>query len=63
MRYHTLCKSILKCGFPTKGKELTQFVLFEVLRVLIFEYLGFDDFGRFGTKTCKIQVRLWNKKF
>ena len=27
----TLCKSILKCGFPTKGIELTRFVLFEVL--------------------------------
>ena len=29
--YGTLCKSILKCGFPTKGIELTRFVLFEVL--------------------------------
>ena len=29
-----MCKSILKCGFPTKGIELTRFILFEVLRVL-----------------------------
>ena len=33
LRYRTLCKSILKCGFPTKGIELTQFVLFEILGV------------------------------
>ena len=33
VRYRTRCKSILKCGFPTKGIELTQFVLFEVLGV------------------------------
>ena len=31
LRYHTLCTSMLKCGFPTKGIKLTQFVLFEVL--------------------------------
>ena len=30
-RYHTLCKSILKSGFPTKGIELTRFVLFRIL--------------------------------
>ena len=29
LRYCTLCKSILKCGFATKGIELTRFVLFE----------------------------------
>ena len=34
LRYHTLCKGILKCRFPTKVIELTQFELFEVLRVL-----------------------------
>ena len=33
LRYRTLCKRILKCGFPTKCIELTQFVLFEVLGV------------------------------
>ena len=33
LRYCTLRKSILKCGFPTKGIKLTQFVLFEVLGV------------------------------
>ena len=33
LKYRTLCKSILKCGFSTKGIELTQFVLFEVVGV------------------------------
>ena len=33
LRYHNLCKSILKCGFPTEDIEVTQFVLFEVLGV------------------------------
>ena len=33
LRYCTLCKSVLKGGFPTKGIELRQFVLFEVLGV------------------------------
>ena len=33
LRYRTLCISILKYGFPTKCTKLTQFVLFEVLRV------------------------------
>ena len=33
LRHRTLCTSILKCGFPTKGTELTRLVLFEVLRV------------------------------
>ena len=33
LRYRTLCKSILKCGFPTKGMELTRFELFGVLGV------------------------------
>ena len=33
LRYRTLWKSILKCGFPTKGIELTRFVLFEILGV------------------------------
>ena len=33
LRCRTMCKSILKWGFPTKGIELTQFLLFEVLGV------------------------------
>ena len=33
LRYRTLCKSIIKCGFPTKGIELTRFVLFEILEL------------------------------
>ena len=33
LRYRTLCKSILKCGFPTKGIELTRFILFEILEL------------------------------
>ena len=33
LRYRTLCKNILKCGFPTKGIKLTRFMLFEVLGV------------------------------
>ena len=33
LRYCTLCKSILKCGFPTKCIELTRFVPFEILGV------------------------------
>ena len=49
--------------FPTKGIELTQFVLLEILGVLSFELLGLDHFGRFSTKICEIQVRLWNKEF
>ena len=55
LRYRTLCRNILKCRFQTKGIELTPFVTFEVV--------GLDHFGRFGTKICKIQVRLWNNKF
>ena len=31
LRSGTLCKSIPKCRFPTKGIELTWFVLFEIL--------------------------------
>ena len=33
LRYRTLRKSILKCGFPIKGIELTRLVLLEVLGV------------------------------
>ena len=33
LRYRTLCTSILKCGFLTKGIELTRLVLFEVLEM------------------------------
>ena len=33
LRYRTLCTSIVKYGFPAKCTKLTQFVLFEVLRV------------------------------
>ena len=32
-RYLTLRTSILKCGFPTKGIDLTRLVLFEVLQI------------------------------
>ena len=63
LRYRTLCKSTLKCEFPTKGIELTRFVRFEVLGEPQLEYLGLDQFSRFGTKICEIQVRLLNKKF
>ena len=46
LRYRTLCKSILKCGFPTKGIEL--YGLYFLTQA---EYLSFEDhFGRFGTK-------------
>ena len=34
LRYRTLCKSIRKCRFPTKGIELARFVLFEVVGAL-----------------------------
>ena len=37
LKYHTLCTSILKCAFPTKGIKLTQFVLLEVPQCLSFE--------------------------
>ena len=33
LKYRTLCNSILKCGFLTKGVELTWFVIFEILGV------------------------------
>ena len=29
LRYRTLCTNILKCGFLTKGIELTQLAFFE----------------------------------
>ena len=58
LRYHTLCTNILKCGFPTKGIELTQLEFFEGTRVLSFEALGLDYLGRFGMKICGIQVKL-----
>ena len=67
LRYRTLCKSLLKYRFPTKGIELTWFLLFEILlrysEYISFDALGLDHFGRFGTKICEIQVRLWHKKF
>ena len=62
LRYRNLCKSILKCGFPAKGIELTRFFL-KYSEYLRFEILGLDHFGRFGTKVCEIQARLWSKKF
>ena len=34
LRHRTLCKSTPKCGFSTKGIELTRFVLFEILGLL-----------------------------
>ena len=33
LSYHTLCTSMLTCGLPTKGIELTPFILFEVFGV------------------------------
>ena len=33
LRYRTLCTNILKCGFPTKGIELTKLKFFEGPRV------------------------------
>ena len=58
LRYRTLCTNILKCKFPTKGIELTRLEFFEGPRVLSFEALGLDHFGRFGTKICGKQVKL-----
>ena len=49
---------ILKCGFPTKGIEVTRLNFFESSRVLSFEGLGLDHFGSFSTKICRIQVKL-----
>ena len=67
LRYRTLCKSILKYGFPTKGIELTRFALFEILlrysKYLSLEALGLDEFGRFGRKICKIKLRLWRNYY
>ena len=58
LRYRTLCTNILKCKFLTKGIELTRLEFFEGPRVLSFEALGLDHFGRFGTKICGKQVKL-----
>ena len=33
LRYRILCKSILKCGFSSKGIKLTRFIPFEVVGV------------------------------
>ena len=63
MRYHILCKSILKCKFSAKGIKLTLFVLLRYLECLSFEVPPLGLFGRYHNKICKIQVRLWNKKF
>ena len=60
-RYRTLRTTILKCGLPTKGIELTRLVLFEVLEMP--QPRGLDHFGWYGTKICEIQVKLWSKKF
>ena len=38
LRYRTPCKSILKCGFSTKGIELARFVLFKILGVPYEQY-------------------------
>ena len=57
LRYLTLFKSKLKCGFPTKGIKLTWFVLFSGTRSgSAFRYFGLDHFRRYLTKICKIQV-------
>ena len=58
LRSRTLCTNILKCKFPTKGIELTRLEFFEGPRVLSFEALGLDHFGRFGTKICGKEVKL-----
>ena len=44
LRYRTLRTSILKCGFPTKGIELTRLVLFEVLEMPQLRVLRFKPF-------------------
>ena len=59
----TLCTNILECEFPTKNIELTRVEFFEGPRVLGFEALGSDHFGRFGTKICGKQLRLWSENF
>ena len=53
LRQRTLCKSILKCRFPTKGIELTWFVLFEVLRVLSFDVPWFRPFLKVQYKNLR----------
>ena len=63
LRYCTLCTSILKYGFPTKGIELHGSYFLRYWKYLSFEIHGVDHFGRFGTKTWEIQARLWNKIF
>ena len=55
-RYRALRTSILKCGFATKGIELTRFVLFEVLEIPQLRSASVQ-------KICGIQVKLWSKKF
>ena len=63
LRYRTLCRNILKCKFPTKGIELTRSNFLKAHWCLSFEALGLDHFGRFGTKICGKQVKLWSKIF
>ena len=58
LRYRSPCTNILKCRFPTKDIELTWLKFFEGPRILSFEALGLDHFCRFGTKICRIQVKL-----
>ena len=52
-----------KMRFPTKGIQLTRFVLFEYLEGFSFEALGLNHFGRYGAKNREIQGKLRNKKF
>ena len=44
LRYHTLYKHILKCGFLTEGIELTRLEFFDHLRYLSFEVPRFRPF-------------------
>ena len=62
LKYRTLCKRILKYGFPTKGSYILGSYFLRYSKYGRFEVLGLDHFGRFATKICEIQVRLWNKK-
>ena len=64
LRYRTLFQEYTKMRIPDK-RYLTNTVFYflRYWEYLSFEVLGLDPFGKFGTKICEIQVRLWNKKF
>ena len=51
-----------KIQIPDKRYRTNTFRTFWSTRsTSALRYLGLDHFSRFGTKICKIQVRLWNK--